>query len=120
MDPGSWHNHVLLQATLPLAESGPCSLCSHSGDLAYLGRQLDPGQLSVFNSSLNFTNKPTSASLSRFLPVHQTHISNMSDQVQEILDVPREFVKDGLQFMNRCQKRTVTSHTYMRRLEVNC
>ncbi|RKU45503.1 Sec61p translocation complex subunit [Coniochaeta pulveracea] len=28
----------------------------------------------------------------------------MSDQVQEILDVPREFVKDGLQFMNRCQK----------------
>ncbi|KAJ9161622.1 hypothetical protein NKR19_g2072 [Coniochaeta hoffmannii] len=28
----------------------------------------------------------------------------MSDQVQEILDVPREFVKDGLQFINRCQK----------------
>ncbi|KAB5560167.1 protein transporter Sec61 subunit gamma [Coniochaeta sp. 2T2.1] len=28
----------------------------------------------------------------------------MSDQVQEILDVPREFVKDGVQFMNRCQK----------------
>ncbi|EFW99069.1 protein secE/sec61-gamma protein [Grosmannia clavigera kw1407] len=28
----------------------------------------------------------------------------MSDQIQEILDVPREFVKDGLQFINRCQK----------------
>ncbi|KAH8907921.1 protein transporter Sec61 subunit gamma [Coniochaeta ligniaria NRRL 30616] len=28
----------------------------------------------------------------------------MSDQVQEILDVPREFVKDGIQFLNRCQK----------------
>lgn len=28
----------------------------------------------------------------------------MSDQVQEILDVPREFVKDGLQFICRCQK----------------
>ena len=30
----------------------------------------------------------------------------MSDQVQEILDIPREFIKDGMQFMNRCQKRT--------------
>ncbi|EJT68521.1 protein transporter Sec61 subunit gamma [Gaeumannomyces tritici R3-111a-1] len=28
----------------------------------------------------------------------------MSDQVQEILDVPREFLKDGLQFINRSQK----------------
>ncbi|EHA46271.1 hypothetical protein MCOR27_005786 [Pyricularia oryzae] len=28
----------------------------------------------------------------------------MSDSVQEILDVPREFVKDGIQFLNRCQK----------------
>jgi protein transport protein SEC61 subunit gamma-like protein len=29
----------------------------------------------------------------------------MSDQVQEILDLPREFFRDGLQFVNRCQKR---------------
>jgi protein transport protein SEC61 subunit gamma-like protein len=29
----------------------------------------------------------------------------MSEQIQEILDVPREFLKDGLQFINRCQKR---------------
>ncbi|KAK3995057.1 hypothetical protein QBC44DRAFT_366934 [Cladorrhinum sp. PSN332] len=28
----------------------------------------------------------------------------MSDQVQEILDVPREFLKDGVQFINRAQK----------------
>ncbi|CAK7208976.1 hypothetical protein SCUCBS95973_008189 [Sporothrix curviconia] len=28
----------------------------------------------------------------------------MSDQVQEILDIPREFIKDGMQFINRCQK----------------
>ncbi|KAF2656722.1 secE/sec61-gamma protein [Lophiostoma macrostomum CBS 122681] len=26
------------------------------------------------------------------------------DQVKEIADVPQEFVKDGLQFMNRCTK----------------
>lgn len=32
----------------------------------------------------------------------------MSDQVQEILDVPREFLKDGLQFINRSQKRQST------------
>lgn len=30
----------------------------------------------------------------------------MADQIQEILDVPREFIKDGVQFMNRAQKRT--------------
>jgi protein transport protein SEC61 subunit gamma-like protein len=29
----------------------------------------------------------------------------MSDQVQEILDVPREFLKDGIQFINKSQKR---------------
>ena len=38
----------------------------------------------------------------------------MSDQVQEILDVPREFLKDGIQFINKSQKRmrssTLTSH----------
>lgn len=30
----------------------------------------------------------------------------MSEQIQEILDIPREFIKDGMQFINRCQKRT--------------
>lgn len=30
----------------------------------------------------------------------------MSEQIQEILDIPREFIKDGMQFLNRCQKRT--------------
>jgi len=33
----------------------------------------------------------------------------MADQVQEILDVPREFLKDGVQFMNRAQKRTFSN-----------
>jgi len=28
----------------------------------------------------------------------------MSSEVQELLDAPREFFKDGLQFMRRCQK----------------
>jgi len=28
----------------------------------------------------------------------------MSDAVQEILDVPREFLGSGIQFMTRCQK----------------
>ncbi|KAH7350216.1 protein transporter Sec61 subunit gamma [Plectosphaerella cucumerina] len=28
----------------------------------------------------------------------------MADSVQEILDVPKEFVKDGTQFIKRCQK----------------
>lgn len=29
----------------------------------------------------------------------------MSDQVQELLNVPREFLRDGVQFVNRSQKR---------------
>jgi protein transport protein SEC61 subunit gamma-like protein len=29
----------------------------------------------------------------------------MSDQVQEILDVPREFLKEGIQFISKSQKR---------------
>lgn len=33
----------------------------------------------------------------------------MADSVQEILDVPKEFVKDGTQFIKRCQKRTSRS-----------
>lgn len=32
----------------------------------------------------------------------------MSDQVQEILEVPSEFVKDGVQFVRRCTKRMST------------
>lgn len=31
--------------------------------------------------------------------------ATMSDQVQELLDVPSEFARDGLQFMKRCTKR---------------
>jgi protein transport protein SEC61 subunit gamma-like protein len=29
----------------------------------------------------------------------------MSDSVEGLIDVPREFVKEGVQFMNKCQKR---------------
>jgi len=28
----------------------------------------------------------------------------MSDQVQQILEIPQEFLKDGTQFLNRCTK----------------
>jgi len=28
----------------------------------------------------------------------------MADQVQELLDIPREFIKEGTQFINRCTK----------------
>ena len=35
----------------------------------------------------------------------------MSDLVQEIADLPREFFKDGTQFINRCTKRTLLLNT---------
>ncbi|EHK97252.1 putative protein transport protein Sec61 subunit gamma [Glarea lozoyensis 74030] len=28
----------------------------------------------------------------------------MSDQLQEFMDIPRDFIKDGTQFINRCTK----------------
>ncbi|KAI6247320.1 hypothetical protein HI914_04224 [Erysiphe necator] len=28
----------------------------------------------------------------------------MPDQIQEIMDIPREFIKEGSQFLNRCTK----------------
>ncbi|PQE06210.1 membrane component of ER translocation apparatus protein [Rutstroemia sp. NJR-2017a WRK4] len=28
----------------------------------------------------------------------------MSDQIQEFMDIPRDFIKDGTQFIHRCTK----------------
>jgi hypothetical protein len=33
----------------------------------------------------------------------------MSEQLQELMDIPRDFFKDGTQFLNRCTKRTKPS-----------
>jgi protein transport protein SEC61 subunit gamma and related proteins len=33
----------------------------------------------------------------------------MSDQFKELLDLPKDFVKDGTQFLNRCTKRTCST-----------
>lgn len=35
----------------------------------------------------------------------------MADQVEGLIDVPREFVKEGIQFMNKCQKRELDDKT---------
>ncbi|TPX06862.1 uncharacterized protein E0L32_002358 [Thyridium curvatum] len=35
----------------------------------------------------------------------------MSDQVQELLDMPREFLKEGMQFVNRSQKPDLSEFT---------
>lgn len=51
-------------------------------------------------------------------PGHTLHFplnsSIMSDQVQELLNVPREFLKDGMMFINRSQKREFSSPPFMR------
>lgn len=49
--------------------------------------------------------QPTRTAFPTLRSRSHTNQSTMSDSVQEILDVPREFVKDGVQFLNRCQKR---------------
>ena len=30
----------------------------------------------------------------------------MADNVESLIELPKEFIKDGVQFMNKCQKRT--------------
>lgn len=35
----------------------------------------------------------------------RVEVVTMSDQVQELLDTPHQFLRDGLQFVNKCQKR---------------
>lgn len=56
-----------------------------------------------------FTNSPDLSFLSAlFLFSVFTRTPNqptMSDQVESLIDVPKEFVKEGVQFMNKCQKR---------------
>jgi hypothetical protein len=37
---------------------------------------------------------------------HTPHIPAAMDQAKEFLEMPREFVKDGRQFITRCSKRT--------------
>ncbi|KAI8142716.1 protein translocase SEC61 complex gamma subunit [Fennellomyces sp. T-0311] len=33
-----------------------------------------------------------------------TSAENVKDQVQEVVEMPRQFFKDGIQFVNRCRK----------------
>ncbi len=56
----------------------------------------------------------TLSTLHNLLTVLALHYSDnpyieMSDTLQELADVPKEFFKDGTQFINRCTKRTYTS-----------
>lgn len=36
----------------------------------------------------------------------------MADNVEGLIDVPREFLKDGVQFINKCQKRESARHRW--------
>jgi protein transport protein SEC61 subunit gamma-like protein len=39
------------------------------------------------------------------LSYHHQQVAKMSDQIQELIDIPRDFIKDGAMFINRCTKR---------------
>lgn len=42
----------------------------------------------------------------------------MSETLQELADVPKDFLRDGTQFLNRCTKRTSTTHFYNSKAQV--
>jgi hypothetical protein len=46
------------------------------------------------------------AELSKRQPPPSFPASTMSDQLKEILDVPQQFIRDGIFFLNRCTKPT--------------
>ncbi|KND88585.1 putative protein transport protein Sec61 subunit gamma, partial [Tolypocladium ophioglossoides CBS 100239] len=46
--------------------------------------------------------RPPSSRYLRFARARR--VVAMSDQVQELLDTPPQFLRDGLQFVNKCQK----------------
>ena len=48
--------------------------------------------------------EPTFFLLSHIPPFYFT----MADQLKEIADIPRDFLRDGTQFVNRCTKRTLS------------
>lgn len=43
------------------------------------------------------------------IPAHLSATVTMADQVQELLEIPSEFTKDGIQFIKRCTKRTLAA-----------
>lgn len=60
-------------------------------------------------SKRNSVNFAATVYLKRTFPFHFASLcnkANMSDQVKELLDVPRDFLKEGTQFVNRCTKRS--------------
>ncbi|KAI9489840.1 protein translocase SEC61 complex gamma subunit [Zychaea mexicana] len=36
--------------------------------------------------------------------MNATSADNVKDQVQEVVEMPKQFFKDGIQFVNRCRK----------------
>jgi hypothetical protein len=78
------------------------------------------GRISLFHPSLiastapsNFPNSPSRAHQPLPLLCNQNSVNStnspsaiMSDQIQEILEVPSEFTRSGIQFIKRCTKRT--------------
>jgi hypothetical protein len=44
----------------------------------------------------------------------------MSDQIRELADIPKDFIRDGTQFINRCQKRMFALSPYKQHLRISC
>lgn len=86
--------HVLIEATFPHFTVNHSTTHSFSQILATRSC-FDNGQISFCRIH----------TLSSFChPTYTLDNPIMSDQVSEILEAPKEFVHDGMQFMKRCQK----------------
>ena len=67
-----------------------------------------PQLTAVFHPDLNLP--PTKL---HKLTLGRPYLAIMSDQVQEFLDIPKDFVKDGTQFLTRCTKRTANFFAHL-------
>jgi len=55
--------------------------------------------------SSNCPSLPSQTNTKSTPPTVRLQVANMSDQIQELIDIPRDFIKDGTMFINRCTKR---------------
>jgi hypothetical protein len=86
------------------------SVCEHATYILRRGGIWVKEQNTLHSHHLQRILNPSSRVERLILPLRNHPIAHaeffaMADQLQEILDVPREFLKDGMQFIHRSQKR---------------
>lgn len=83
-------------------ETGICRQRNESNSLSFLNKvnlKRKP------EATENYLESAHDRNIHRCSTIYRRQITTMADQIQELLDTPAEFTRDGIQFMKRCTKR---------------